>query len=398
MKQKKRHITGLYMHLYIPNNFREIFNFEVFMLKKTLCSILLKNKDGREAKFCAISFLALLTISCAGSKDPGEAAASMERLYAEQGRPVTVRCLEVEDFSVYLKYPTVVYASSESTAYASLNDVVRKIYAKVGDTVEQDEIIVSFSADNQSLRQAALAHENAFSAFKRIGALFENNDIARQEYDSVRTQYEIARANLKAADDMVYVKTPIAGTITRINVRPTENVRPGTPLFTISGRNGYEARFYVSAAEIDRIQAGARAFIKDPSRNIEGRVTQISLAMDSRTQAFPVSAFFGTTSGKLVSGMGVDISVETYRNEKAIVLSRSELIETAEGLTAFVAVENTARQVAVQTGHEQGLLLEISGGLEEGNLLVSGGVQNLAPDTKINIVAEADLLAAAGGR
>jgi RND family efflux transporter MFP subunit len=366
------------------------------MLKKILCSAFPKNRTGRKTKFCAVSFSVFLAFSCAGNKDSGEAAVSMERLYAEKGRPVSVRRLEAEDFSVYLKYPTIVYAASESSAYASLNDVVRTISAQVGDTVEQDEVIVSFSADNQALRQAALAHENALAAFKRSGALFANNDISRQDYDSVRTQYEIARANLKAADDTVYVKTPIAGTITRINVHPTENVRPGTLLFTVSGGNGYEARFYVSAAEIDRIQTGARAFIKDPSLNIEGRVTQVSLTMDAQKQAFPATAFFGATSDKLVSGMGVDLSVETYRNEKAIVLSRTELVETAEALTAFVAVENTARQAALRPGQEQGLRLEILSGLEAGDLLISGGIQNLAPDTKINVVAETDLLAAAG--
>jgi RND family efflux transporter MFP subunit len=381
---------------HITIKFGEMSNLEALIMEKLLSSVLLKNKAGRKMKFCAVSFSVFLALSCAGNKDTGEAAVSMERLYAEKGRPVSVRRLEAEDFSVYLKYPTVVYAASESTAYASLSDVVRKISAQVGDTVKQDEIIVSFSADNQSLRQAALAAESALAAFKRIEALFENNDISRQDYDSIRTQYEIAKANLKAADDTVYVKAPIAGTITRINVRPTENVRPGTPLFTISGRNGYEARFYVSAAEIDRIRAGARAFIKDPSLNIEGRVTQVSLTMDSQKQAFPVSAFFETTSGKLVSGMGVDLSVETYRNEKAIILSRSELLETADGPTAFVAVENTARQTAIRAGHEQGLRIEITGGLEEGDLLISGGIQNLAPDAKINIVAETGLLAAVG--
>jgi RND family efflux transporter MFP subunit len=348
--------------------------------------------------YFVISLLVFLALSCAGNKDSGEAAVSMEQLYAENGQPVSVRRLEAEDFSVYLKYPTVVYAASESTAYASLSDVVRSISAKVGDTVKQDDVIVSFSADNQSLRQATLTHENALASFNRSSALFRNNDISRQDYDSARTQYEIARANLKAANDMVCVKAPISGTITQINVHSTENVQPGTSLFTVSGSGGYEARFYVSAAEIDRIQAGARAFINDPSQNIEGRVTQISLTMDSHKQAFPVTAFFETASNKLVSGMGVDLSVETYRNEKAIVLSRQELIETGEGYTAFVAEQNTARQVAVRVGLERGLRLEIASGLEEGELLISKGIQRLAPDTKINVVTEPALLAAATER
>ena len=301
--------------------------------------------------YFVISLSAFLALSCAGTKEPGEAAVSMEQLYAGNGQPVSVRRLQAEDFSVYLKYPTVVYAASESTAYAGLSDVVRSIFVKVGDTVRQDDTIVSFSQDNQSLRQAALTHENALAAFNRSSALFKNNDISRQDYDSVRTQYEIAAVNLKAANDTVYVKAPISGTITQINVHATENVRPGTPLFTVSGRNGYEARFYVSAAEIDRIQTGARAFIDDPSQNIEGRITQISLTMDSQKQAFPVTAFFETSSNKLVSGMGVDLAVETYRNEKAIVLSRQELLETGEGYTAFVAVQDIARPVAVKVGN-----------------------------------------------
>jgi RND family efflux transporter MFP subunit len=348
------------------------------------------------------------TVSCAGKQKTG--AVSMEQLYSEQGQPVSVRELVFEDFSVYLKYPTVVYASSESTAYAALSDVVRVISAKVGDTVRQDEVIVSFSADNQSLRQAALAYENAAASFNRSGVLFRNNDISRQDFDAVRMQYEMAGANLKAANNMVYVKAPISGTITQLNVHVTENVRPGTPLFTVSNQNGFEARFYVGAAEIERIQTGARVFIDDPSNNIEGRVTQVSLVMDSQKQSFPATAFFGGEHYKLVSGMGVDIAVETYRNDKAIVVSRRELLRTDTGYTAFIAVEDgstradgsprneLAKPVAVKVGHEQGLHYEITHGLEEGDMLITSGAQRLSPNMPLNIVSagSADTLGAKG--
>jgi RND family efflux transporter MFP subunit len=325
------------------------------------------------------------TLSCGGGNAP-EDAASMEQLHAENGSPVSVRELETEDFSVFLKYATVLNASSESTAYASLSDVVRTISAKVGDTVKQDDVIVSFSPDNQSLRQAALAHENALSAFNRTSALFRDNDISRQDFDTARMQFEIARANLKAANDMVYVKAPITGTITQINVRPTENIRPGSPLFTVSNQNGFQARFYVGADEIEQIKTGARVYISESTQVIEGRITQVSLTMDSQKQAFPATAFFDVKNPRIFSGMGVDIAVEIYRNEKAIVLSRKELIETDSGYAAFLADGNTARQVHVQTGRERGLRLEISGGLHEGDLLVSEGAQQLVANAKLNIV------------
>jgi RND family efflux transporter MFP subunit len=348
----------------------------------------------RKTAYLFLSLLVLLILSCGGNKD--STAASMEQLHAENGQPVSVRKLETEDFSVYLKYPALIQASSESTAYAALDDVVRTISARVGDTVRQGDIIVSFSADNRILQQAALSHENARNAFNRTSALFRSNDVSRPDFDAVRMQYEISTTNLNAANDMVYVKAPISGTITQINVRVTENVRPGTPLFTVSNSSAFEARLYVGADEIDRIQVGARAFLdlshgKQERQIIEGRITQVSLNMDSQRQSFPVTVFFDGGNRRLVSGMNVDIAVETYRNEKAIVLSQRELIQTETGTAVFVVEENTsaiqkARQVAVQTGEERGLRVEIIGGLNEGDIIVSEGVHQINEETPLNIV------------
>jgi RND family efflux transporter MFP subunit len=209
-------------------------------------------------------------------------------------------------------------------------------------------------------------------------------------------QYELAQTNLKAANDMVYVKAPISGTLTQINVRITENVRPGAALFTVSNSNAFEARLYVGADEIERIQVGARAFI-DLSRGrqeeqiIEGRITQVSLIMDSQRQSFPVTVVFDGGNRRLVSGMNVDIAVETYRNEEAIVLARRELIQTETGPAVFVVDDHEAampraHRVAVQTGEEKGLRLEIIGGLSEGDHIVSEGVQRINEETRLNIV------------
>jgi RND family efflux transporter MFP subunit len=358
----------------------------------------------RKTLFVIFLFSLFLVFSCGGDK---ENAASMEQLHAENGQPVSVRKLEPEDFSVYLKYPALINASSESTAYAGLDDVVRTISARVGATVRQGEIIASFSADNRILQQAALSYENARAAFERSSALFRSNDVSRQDFDSVRMQYEISTTNLKAANDMVYVKAPISGTLTQINVRVTENVRPGTPLFTVSNSNAFEARLFVGVEEIERIQVGARAFIdlsrgKQEGQTIEGRITQVSLIMDSQKQSFPVTVFFDGSNHRLVSGMNIDILVETYRNEKAIILARRELVQTGTGPAVFVIDDEAAstpkaRLVPVQTGEEKGLRVEILGGISEGDLIVSEGVHQINEETKLNIVP-AVLQASASGR
>ncbi|ULQ58568.1 efflux RND transporter periplasmic adaptor subunit [Brucepastera parasyntrophica] len=331
--------------------------------------------------------MALTVTGCGGKKEESAVkAASMEQIYAEKGIPVTVREMAYEDFSAYRKYPTVLYARSESTAYASISDVVRSINVKVGDRVVQDQVILSLSQDNQTYQHARLSYENARSTYDRSLVLFGNGDISRQDFDNAKMQYDLARTNLDAAADMINIKAPIGGTITQLNVHTTANVRPGSPLFTVSNRNGYEGRFFVEANEIDLIKNGERVFIYKDGDTIEGRITQVSLVMDVTKQAFPVTAFFDVQSRKLVSGMGADLSVETYRNEHALVVERKELIRDANGYKAYVALDGKARPVQVRLGQEHGLSFEVLGGLNEGDLLITQGNQRVSPDVTLNIV------------
>jgi RND family efflux transporter MFP subunit len=343
--------------------------------------------------FAALAAALVSVVSCAGKSESEPAstlAMSMEDLYNKNGYPVRVRTLKAEEFSVYLKYPTVLQAQSESIAYASLGDVVRKINAKVGDWVKRDQVIISFSEDNQSFQQAQASYENARQAYNRSSALFNDADISRQEFDTVRMQYEIARAAFEAASNMINVKSPITGTLTRLNVHVTENVSPGTRLFTVTGSGGFETRLFVGANEIDQVHTGARAYIGNPEQNIEGRISQVSLMMDSAKQSFLVTAYFDVDSvnrRSLVSGMGVDVAVETYHNEKALVLSRGELVKSGEAYTAFVDYNGTARQVEVELGETNGLRYEIIGGLNEGDLLICEGQQRL--EDKVTLLTDA---------
>jgi RND family efflux transporter MFP subunit len=287
---------------------------------------------------------------------------------------------------VFLKFPTVLRSRAESTAYASLSDVVRSIPVKVGDQVHRDQVIVNFSSDNPAYQQALVNFESAEAAFQRSSALFAEAGISRQDFDNARTRYELAKASLKSARDMIEVKAPIDGYLTRINVRPTENVRPGAALFTVSNQDGYEARFYVGADQIDLIKAGARARIEERGETVMGSIVEVSLIIDADKKAFPVTAFFAGKPRGLVSGMSADVAVETYRNEKALVVARKELVRSGSSYAAYVARNGVAKRIVVAHGRERGLDMEIVGGLEAGDVLISEGVQGLSDEAPIKVV------------
>jgi RND family efflux transporter MFP subunit len=346
---------------------------------------------------CVISLAAFVGASGALGKADAQipVAKSMEQLHSEAGLPVRVRELADEDFSVYLKYPTVLDSLSESTAYSTLTDVVRKVAVKAGDKVERGDVIVSFSENNKNYQSAKLSYDNALAAYNRAKIIYASSAISYSDFDNIKMQYKLAEASFEAAHDMIFVKAPIAGTIIQMDVRVSENVNAGTPLFTISNQSGLVARFYVGIEEIDRIEKGARVFVCGAENKLLGSVTDVSLSMDSKKHAFPVTATFDTTPytivDKIISGVSVDIAVETYRNKNALVLKSNELVHTGRGYAAFVAVDNVAKRVDIETGAVRSLEYEIISGLKKGDLLICDDVPGLTNNEYINIVSNLEL-------
>jgi len=325
-----------------------------------------------------------------GSKTAGTTEfESMDQIQRDKGVPVVVREIKPVSFSTQLKYPATFRARSESTASAGLSEVVRKLYVTVGDTVEKDQIVLAFSQDNPSYMQAKANVENAEASFKRSTSLFETKGISQQPYDNARTQYEVAKANFKALDDMINVKAPVPGVVTRLNVQLTDNVKSGDALFTVSDLDILEAKIWISASEIGKVRTGQTASVEWLGKTLDGLVTQVSMIMDPDRKAFMVLAVFRNPGHFLTSGITADVAIRTYRNDAALVVERREVLREGGKYYAFVAKGDTAERRELVVRGEQGLYLEVSSGLQAGDLLISEGGTLVKQGTKIALVKAA---------
>lgn len=320
------------------------------------------------------------------AKKDGENFKSMEQIHTEEGIPVRVREIKLEPFSTYLKYPAELRARLESTAFASITDVVRELFVSIGDTVAKDQVVLTFSDTNPIYQQAKVSLENAEANFKRSKDLFENNGISQQAYDNAKTAYELAQSAFKSADDMVNVKAPISGVITSLKVQVSSNVKPGDELFTVSNLNEMEAEMWVGAEEIKKIRLGQPARLKWFDQIYQGRVSRVNMIIDSKRKAFQVLIQFSNPQKLLTSGLTVDVEIETYRKPQTVVVRRTELIR--EGSQSYVFVDNNgfAAKRKVETGEIEGFNQEILSGLEPGDRLIIESLHLLADGAKIKII------------
>lgn len=334
-----------------------------------------------------VPFLALALIlgaSCSKDKQ-AQQARNMEEIYKSEGVPVRLRKLEPEAFSVRLKYPATLRARFESSASASIAEVVREVRHQVGDYVRKDEVVVALSGDNANYQQARAAFDTAEASYSRYKAMFERSDISPQDFDNVKVQYAQAKAAFKTMDDIVNVKAPISGRVTRLDARVSDNTYPGAPLFTVSNLDEMEAKLYVTADEARMVRTGQAAIIEEGGSELKGAVTQVSLIMDAQRMAFPVTASFPNPASSLTSGVTTDVALEVYR-ARAIVVGQKEILRQGEKYYAYVAADGVAKRRELGLGRREGLRFEVLSGLEPGEMLVGEGAQGLEDGLKLRVV------------
>jgi len=88
--------------------------------------------------------------------------------------------------------------------------------------------------------------------------------------------------------------------------------------------------------------------------------------------------------------MFASVFLETETREDALVIPKSALALDSIGDTVYVSRDGKAERREVELGFRQGDLIEITEGVEEGELVVSVGQDGLSDGTPIQVLGGAE--------
>lgn len=337
-----------------------------------------------------IGLVIISLVTLGGCRDKKNAATlqSMERIHKVSGVPVKTETIRAREFSHVLKYSAALQARSEAVRYSRVSDVVQQVLAKVGDYVHANQTVVIFPMNGQTTQyyQLKASYDLSLQTYHRMQQLYKEGVISKQELDNAQANFEVARANLNMTDDSLRAKAPLSGYITQLNVKPTDNVNIGDPLFTVSNLDWIEAQMWASSQEAEQIKIGQKVVTTWDGKQVEGSVSQISKILDPARKAFEVKAIFNNKDRILTSGITADVTIEVYRNPQAIVVDRKNLISEHGKHYVYVANKNIALKKAVEIGSEQGNVVEIKSGLVPGDALITEGSKSVTNRAKIKRV------------
>lgn len=357
----------------------------MFVLTKLFIT---QNEDKRMKKMMYLIAALVIFIQINGCTDKKTDAKSMEQLYSENGVPVKVQTISEKPITFAQNFNAVLTGYKESNASSMLADKVETIHFQVGDKVEKDNVVISFPTDSPGAKyyQVKVAYQHAETTLKRMKTLYESGGISLQEYENTKTQYEVSKANWDAVSQSVNVLAPISGVISRMDVQETENVQAGDKLFTVSQTQKLKAKLWIAENQIGSFHKGNTASATWNGIELSGNVVQVDMSMNSQNQAFGVVVEFSNPDLKVKSGVNAQVSIYSAKGKNGVVIDGKDIVQQDDKYLVYIIEGETAQAREIKTGKLLGLDVEITSGLNPGDIMITEGQLLLKNGSKIKII------------
>lgn len=287
------------------------------------------------------------------------------------------------------------YARESVVISANVTERVKALHFHDGQSVTKGQVLaeLSLSEESADLAQARARLKEAELQLERVRQLAERGFATRASLDQRTAERDAAAATVQSIQARIedrIIRAPFSGIAGLRNVSPGLIVTAGTPLVEISDISTIKLDFTIPEAYLSQVDVGqeveARVSAFD-NEMFSGRITAIDPQVDPVTRAVKVRALIDNPRLKLRPGMLMTVGIIRKQRE---ALSVPELAIVAEGREKFVYVVNpdgkTVSRTRILTGERQPGYVEVTAGLQPGDLVVSEGVVKLRDGAPVKIL------------
>ncbi len=332
-----------------------------------------------------------LAVSCTGKKESEKKAATVtEKIVAVETQP-----LQSVDLERTIDLSANFIAFKENHLVSASPGRIEKIFVEVGNHVGTGAQLVKM--DQTSLHQAEVQLKNIEADYNRLTILQKNGAVAEQQYDQLKTQYEVAKSNVKFLKENTTLVAPYSGVITGKYFEDGE-MYSGSPntsagkaaIVSIMQVNPIKAVISVTEADFSKVSNGMEVNMEIdayPGETFAGKVYRIYPSLDPASRSFKVEITVPNANEKVRPGMSGRAMLKMGMAVSNVVPVNAVMKQQgANQRFIFVNENGAARRINVETGTRIDEMIEIkSPELVAGMPVIVTGQSALDNGTKIKI-------------
>jgi membrane fusion protein (multidrug efflux system) len=322
-------------------------------------------------------------------KQRTEIEAQIKKLEAEvpakagKATPVSVLAVQPENFTGYVEVQSQITGDQDVNATTQAPGVIRDILVHPGQHVSKGQVLAVLDAD--AAEQSVKALEPQLVLYKQLyekqQRLWAQNIGSEVQLLQAKAQYEALlkqKAAAVAQREMYTIKSPISGTVDRVDIKVGDAVSAGGAGIKVVNFDKLKAKANLGENYLGRVQQGnpVTLILLDLDDSIQTKLSYVSKSIDPQSRAFNVEINLGSNK-KLHPNMSARMKIANYSNSNALVVPVSVIQKTAEGEMLYIAEGNKAKSVIVKTGVNANGMVEVLSGLNAGDKVITEGFEEL---------------------
>jgi RND family efflux transporter MFP subunit len=303
-----------------------------------------------------------------------------------------------------IRLPANVAPWYQATLYAKVPGYLKWIGFDKGDWVKAGTVLAVIDAPEiqQQYEQAKSDYAIKKLTFERLSRVWRETPdvIAKQDVDVAEAAAVGDKHLLEqraAMLDYTKVRAPFSGVLTARFVDPgamiqvaTSSETQASPLFTIMDVSQVRVYFNVSQEDAALAQPGREVAVmlrQQPGRVFKGTIARTTGALDPVTRTMLAEANIPNPQRLLQPGSFAEVVVSLERHPNAIVIPPAALVIDNSGEAVFIVEHGRAKKALIKTGIDDGVGIEVTGGLEGTEQVVVVGQAQLTEGTPVTTAA-----------
>lgn len=338
-----------------------------------------------------------LIISGCSSKNKNSSASVQDPAPATVKAAIPVKLLTLAKTKIArtVDYTATILPFEEVNMAPSTPGRIDRIYVEIGKKVNKGDKL--FLMDRTQLYQLKLQLSSLEKDLNRLDTLLKSGSAKQQQYDQMKTQYDVTRTNVDFMEQNTLLKAPFVGIVTGKYYENGE-MYSGAPtsasgksaVVTVMQVNPLKVNVSLSEQYYPLIHKEMKAeIVADVYKNekFSGTVYRIAPTIDPATRSFGVEIEIPNKNDQLKPGMFVRVALDLGQVETFVVPANTVLVQEGTNTRyVFVNDNKMAKRIEVLLGKRFDDRVEIiSENLKIGDKLVAEGQAKLINGDKLDI-------------
>ncbi|MBV2129857.1 efflux RND transporter periplasmic adaptor subunit [Arsukibacterium indicum] len=279
--------------------------------------------------------------------------------------------------------------------YPAVADKVTAIRFVPGQKVQQGDVLLELDARRQkvAVERARIQLADAERTVERLSVSRRQGAIAQSELDDAQTLRDLMQVMLTEAETELEdrtVRAPFTGVVGLTDIEIGDRITQQTAITTLDNRSELLIDFRAPETALSMLQQQPTLTLQPwqgAETRLSAKISQIDSRIDSTNRTIRVRALLDNSSDTYRPGMSFRVSLE-LKGEAYAVIPEAALLWGATGAYVWLQQQGTAKKVEVQIKQRLSGRLLVSADINEGDMLITEGVQTLRAGQRVETINE----------